>query len=496
MVLSSFGRSRLLKILFISFIITNGWLEIECMDIRINRHFVYARRTYLAIQSILLVIPLLAMSCTDYQLRKNLSRPFELNAEKYMTLIMQDQFGEVEDFLSYVTKHDLTTRDGIRYLPAMLGFWFNNGELPVPFPENVLPHLDKWVETSPDNPLAYITRGTFYIDYAWHARGHGWAKDVNPNDWKKFRARMASAEDDLLKAYEIDHQNPHSTRQLMRVKLTHYQSPEVQEGLFLQAIAISPASYGVQKTKLQNLMPKWGGSWEAMFQFAIETAKNAPPKTLLPLILVHAHEEAAARSGDKKHYFSNQTIWNDVQRIYLKIISDFPDSERWKTEFGLLCHYAGRNALARQYWKMAVESEPVYYYKTYRYAAWTYQKEKNWALEETYARKLATMYPNYARGHALLGYALIQQKRYQESLRCYTTATDLDPDNPSYWGNRCYLDNRFEDFEQAVQDCSIAIDLDENYAYGYKQRRVAYERLGHPQLAKADHQAYDKLTGQ
>lgn len=466
------------------------------MGIRINLHFSIAGCLSFAMQAMISFLALLAISCTDLKIQKDLSGPFELNAEKYMALIMQDKFREVEDFLSYVIKHDLTTRDGISYFPAMLGFWFSNDELPSPFPEKILPHLNKWVETSSDNPLAYITRGAFYIDYAWHARGHGWAKDVHPNDRKTFQERMDLAEDDLLNAYEIDHQNPHSTRQLMRVKLAHNQSLEEQEGLFLQAIAISPTSYGAHMTKLYNLTPKWGGSWEAMFQFAIETANNAPPKTLLPIILVHAHEEAAARSGDWKYYFSNQSIWDDVQHIYTNIISDFPESERWKTEFGLLCHYAGRKELAKQYWKMAVQSESVYYYKTYRYAAWMYQKEKKWALQEKYARKLVAMYPDYARGHSLLGYALIQKKQYQDSFQCYTKAIEIDPENPSYWGNRCYLNNRMANFEQAVQDCSRAIDLKENYVYGFKQRKVAYEKLGYLQLAEADHQTYKKLTEQ
>ncbi|MCD4819863.1 MAG: tetratricopeptide repeat protein [Candidatus Cloacimonetes bacterium] len=428
---------------------------------------------------------------SDSDIQGKLTRNFEQNADELMELIKEGRFAEVEAFIDYVIRNELITRDGIRYFRALLGYWFYSLERPSPLPVEIIPSLNKWIKIHPQNAIPYIMRGALYVAYAWE--GDNWAIYPSIIEWWGFHKRMKKAYSDFLKASKLDPLNPYATRQLLRIYMHISDNRELMETFFQNTVSLDPNFFWAYRSKLEQLMPKWGGSLSAVFQFAQETEKNAPPKTLLPLILVLAHKEAAARSGNKKEYYADTMVWGDIERIYKRVIGDFPQSGRWKTEFGYIAYDAGKFELAKQYLTAAFESDP-YNLKTCFAIAWLYQTEEQWELQEQYAKSLTELYPQYALGYSFLGYALGQQKKYQKAVESYTAAIELTPLVSRNWSSRGFYYNWLEKFEDAVADCTKAIKLDESNAFAYKQRGYAYNRQGKNQKAEVDHKMYEKLT--
>ncbi len=429
---------------------------------------------------------------TDEEIQDKLTQKYEQNADALLLMIKQHQFEKVDSFFGHVVKQDYITRDGIRYLTAVLGHWFFKSERVAPFPLHILKDLNVWIGQHQNSAIAYIIRGSFYISYAWEARGGGWAKNVKAEAWTKFYERLNYAQTDLDKAHELDPQNPHAARQIMKFNQVISNSSQKGELLFEQIIGRAPTFYFAYRSKLENLMPKWGGSWEALFQFARETEKNAPPRTLLPFILVKAHEEAAARSGNKKEYYSDLATWNDISRVYKRILGDFPDSERLKTEFGNVAYDAGKIELAKSYWMSAADADP-YCLKTFQAVISMHEKEKQFELTEYYAMTLVGLYPQYAKGHSWLGYALLKQERYEEAIDSYSNAIQYNNKKARYWNNRGICNNKLQNYEDAIEDCTKAIELDDNYRWAYKQRAYANKKLGNTKASKSDYRKYEKL---
>ncbi len=429
---------------------------------------------------------------TEVKIKKKLILKYEQNADALLLMIKQHQFEKVDSFFGYVVKNDHITRDGQRYLTAILGHWFYSLERVAPFPEDLLAVLNTWIDRYPSSAIAHIIRGAFYISHAWEARGGGWSKDVKPEAWSIFNKRLNKAQTDLDRAHELDPQSPHAPRQMMRFNKQIGGSAEKQELLFQQVISRAPTFYYAYRSELEALMPKWGGTWEAMFAFARQTEKQAPPNTLLPLILAKAHLEAAVRSGNKKEYYRDTAVWNDISRVYKRIIADFPDSERWKTEFGDFANAAGKKKLAKRYRKLASTNDP-YYFKTLQGLSALYKKEKNWELSEKYARKLVQLYPQYVQGHSSLGWALYKQKRFQEAIESYNLAIQLDFEKAHYWALRGYCYHKIQNYTQAINDCTKAIKLDPNYRWAYKYRAYAHDKMGNIEAGDDDYYIYEEL---
>jgi hypothetical protein len=97
------------------------------------------------------------------------------------------------------------------------------------------------------------------------------------------------------------------------------------EKQFQRAIRADNLEYSPYKAKLTYLMPKWRGSVERMFSFARETAGNAPPNSLAPLILAQAHWEMYFISEDPKSYFRQPEVWDEVKSVYSVICARFPE---------------------------------------------------------------------------------------------------------------------------------------------------------------------------
>jgi hypothetical protein len=68
----------------------------------------------------------------------------------------------------------------------------------------------------------------------------------------------------------------------------------------------------------------------------------------------------------------------------------------------------------------------------------------------------------------------------------YTKATELNPTNAVYFGNRAFAHIKLEEYGSAVEDATVAIELDPAYVKGYYRRGDSYLALGKFKLALKD----------
>ena len=86
------------------------------------------------------------------------------------------------------------------------------------------------------------------------------------------------------------------------------------------------------------------------------------------------------------------------------------------------------------------------------------------------------------------GNKFFTSQRYTEAIEMYSQAIHLNPD-PIYYSNRAACYSMLKDYENVVQDCSMALQMDRKYVKALSRRALAYEHLGKLDQALNDYTA-------
>ena len=65
-----------------------------------------------------------------------------------------------------------------------------------------------WIAAKPDSVTARVAYADFLVEYAWRARGSGFADTVTKTGWRLFRERLASARSVLGEARRLPEKDP------------------------------------------------------------------------------------------------------------------------------------------------------------------------------------------------------------------------------------------------------------------------------------------------
>ncbi len=92
-----------------------------------------------------------------------------------------------------------------------------------------------------------------------------------------------------------------------------------------------------------------------------------------------------------------------------------------------------------------------------------------------------------------LGNEFFQNGSFSDAVKCYTEAIKLCPSDdkqelPKFFQNRAAAYDNLKLYEEVVQDCTYALEIDPNYAKALTRRAKALENLG------KYHEAFEDFT--
>ena len=134
--------------------------------------------------------------------------------------------------------------------------------------------MDAWGKAFPDSITLPPARAHALVNYAWEARGGGWANTVREAGAKQFGERLEQARAVLDKAAKLPVRCPHWYRAMQGVALGQGWDRKEYERLFAEAVAAEPEYLDFYFSKALYLMPRWygePGEWE---RFADESARR------------------------------------------------------------------------------------------------------------------------------------------------------------------------------------------------------------------------------
>jgi hypothetical protein len=177
------------------------------------------------------------------------------------------------------------------------------------------PMFDNW----PNDSLAWLLKGSSYVQMAWLARGGGYADKVSQPSWITFFADLAVADEALTNAWNLNPNDERIPIQMIGVAEGRQKSRAEMELWFQRAMAINPDCYEACEDKLHYLYPQWYGSRDDMIAFGRECADSTNWGGNVPLILSDAHREYWLYLDDpelKTNYWKRPDVWPDIEKAF------------------------------------------------------------------------------------------------------------------------------------------------------------------------------------
>ena len=136
------------------------------------------------------------------------------------------------------------------------------------------PYLNEWVHKRPNSAAAVLARSAYYRASGWNARGTKLARETTRDQFERMGDFFQRCANDLAVAHRLEPTSIVVYRQMMTIA-TSQGDIAVSRQMLDQALKIQPNSFILRATHMQNLLPRWGGSYEAMAKFAAESAPYA-----------------------------------------------------------------------------------------------------------------------------------------------------------------------------------------------------------------------------
>lgn len=208
--------------------------------------------------------------------------------------------------------------------------------------------IPAWRAAMPKAVGPVIFSGHLYIQWAWDARGGGYANTVTDDGWRKMEERLKVARTTLEKAYAMDPADPRGPTEMLTVELGAGQDRNAMELWWQRAMDANPDNYAACTSKLYYLEPKWHGSPGEMLGFGRECLRRANWVGRIPFILVDAHASLAQYSRDKEEYYAQPYVWQDLRSVYEPYLARYPNSTWDRSYFAYYATQCGQWDEARK----------------------------------------------------------------------------------------------------------------------------------------------------
>jgi len=117
----------------------------------------------------------------------------------------------------------------------------------------------RWRKEMPESTVAKIAYGDFLTQYAWFARGGGYANTVTNRGWRLFRTRLAEARDLLMPLMGEELKDPYWGMVMLWVALGQGWSETDYSKLINDLKRLAPTFWGYDLQRAYSLLPRWHG---------------------------------------------------------------------------------------------------------------------------------------------------------------------------------------------------------------------------------------------
>jgi len=185
--------------------------------------------------------------------------------------------------------------------------------------------MGNWRKAYPQSPAPLIALADAEVDYAWQARGSGYARSVTEDGWRGFREHLKKASVLLEEAGAMDVKDPAVYATMIQVAMGQSLGDDETRAFYDKGAAIDDTYVLLHKNYLYSLLPKWGGAPGAAESFIEEVSKKedkeAGDRMYAALI-----SRLAAQNMENPGIVSSLS-WSRAEEGFQLLEKKFPDTD-------------------------------------------------------------------------------------------------------------------------------------------------------------------------
>jgi hypothetical protein len=203
--------------------------------------------------------------------------------------------------------------------------------------------MRNWFEQDPDSGFARIAMARMLLDYAWHARGTGWAHTVTDEGWRLMDERLTEARRILLAAESLAHTCPafYSTR--LKIAQVDGTPRDQYDQIFEEAVKAFPNFFQFYAIRAYYLTPRWHGTlgeWESLATEAADRLGGEDGDVLYARIVWEMHDLRLYGNILKEA----AVTWPRAQRGFEALCRRYPNSISAPSEYCSISGFAPTGA--------------------------------------------------------------------------------------------------------------------------------------------------------
>lgn len=162
-----------------------------------------------------------------------------------------------------------------------------------------------------------VITGRLETQLAWDSRGNGFANTVTEEGWKGFFKHLALARDALAGAYAAAPNLPEPSADMITVAMGG--SDELKENpsdwFELATKAQLDYRHAYYSMMVGPLLPRWGGSYQQMIDFADACVAQPRFDTLIPMVYLEVVERIGIDSKQPWSSLSTAKVYNQIVKV-------------------------------------------------------------------------------------------------------------------------------------------------------------------------------------
>jgi hypothetical protein len=194
--------------------------------------------------------------------------------------------------------------------------------------------INEWVTNRPASITARLALASFWLDYAYKARGTDVADKVTDQGWKLFKERTAKASAVLEAAVKLQEKCPRFWFLAQELALHEGYSIDDYNKIFSTAVRNYPGVSQYYFSKAYYVLPRWygkEGDWEAFANESADKIGGDEGDILYARIVWNMRQ----RHVYGNIYQESKASWKRANRGFALLHQRFPDSISLKSEYCL-----------------------------------------------------------------------------------------------------------------------------------------------------------------
>lgn len=202
-----------------------------------------------------------------------------------------------------------------------------------------------WIAKRPGSWTAREALAGALIDYAWKARGDGFARTVTDEGWQLNAERLQQAEAVLREWPVGGHHSPMWFYYSLVIDRGLSRSRGEYDDIFNAGIAEEPEFFGLYTEKAYDLLPRWDGErgeWERFASDVSDQVGGPKGDAIYFYITRSIYEQIGA-----KELFSDSLVdWNRMKKGWASLCSSYGTTNNNLNEYCLMAGLKGDHAEA------------------------------------------------------------------------------------------------------------------------------------------------------